>query len=162
MEAGLMKMVQSLTRSWICDTYFSLYRVIHPEKSPGEKSEGKCPGEMSEYRFNSHAVGFAFKPGHFSYTDRDISRAYHNIIKSRKVFQYKCKFTGFHRCLHSIRLRSDESQWTGYSGVEHVYCTIRNPTVWSRFPHNSVGTRFKLKDTTQTYRIAYDVHVGLY
>jgi len=36
MEAGSMKIVRSLNRDWIYDTYFSLYRAIHP----GEKSGG--------------------------------------------------------------------------------------------------------------------------
>ena len=41
MEAGLLEIVRSLNRSWIDDdTYFSLYRAIHPGKSSG----GKCPG----------------------------------------------------------------------------------------------------------------------
>jgi len=39
MDAGLMEIVLSLNRSWIYDTYFSLYRPIHT----GEKSGGKCP-----------------------------------------------------------------------------------------------------------------------
>src|SRR6218665_3064571 len=39
MEAGLMQTVRSLNRSWIYDTYLSLYRAIHL----GEKSRGKCP-----------------------------------------------------------------------------------------------------------------------
>src|SRR6218665_2130980 len=38
-EAGLMEIVRSLNRSWICDTSFGLYRAFHP----GEKSGGKCP-----------------------------------------------------------------------------------------------------------------------
>src|SRR6218665_848650 len=36
MEAGLMEIVGSLHRNWIYDTYFNLYRAIHP----GEKSGG--------------------------------------------------------------------------------------------------------------------------
>jgi len=40
MEAGLMEIVRSLNRSWIYDTYFSLYRAIHP----GGKVRGKYPG----------------------------------------------------------------------------------------------------------------------
>ena len=39
---GLMEIVRSLNRSWICDTYFSLDRAIHPG--------GKVRGEMSGYR----------------------------------------------------------------------------------------------------------------
>jgi len=46
MEAGLMEIVWSLNRSWIYDTYFGLYRAIHPE----EKSGGKCLGGMFGYR----------------------------------------------------------------------------------------------------------------
>src|SRR6218665_3926508 len=38
LEAGLMVIVRSLNRSWIYDTYLSLYRAIHP----GEKSGRKC------------------------------------------------------------------------------------------------------------------------
>jgi len=45
MEAGLMEIVRSLNRSWIYDTYFSLYRAIHPEKAQRKK----CPEEMSGY-----------------------------------------------------------------------------------------------------------------
>jgi len=45
-----MEIIRSLNRSWIYDTYLSLYEAIHP----GEKSGGKCPGEnvrgeMSRY-----------------------------------------------------------------------------------------------------------------
>jgi len=40
MKAGLMEIVRSLNRSWIDDTYFSLYRPIHPE---GKVRGGKCP-----------------------------------------------------------------------------------------------------------------------
>jgi len=29
-EAGLMEIVRSVNRSWIYDSYFSLYRPIHP------------------------------------------------------------------------------------------------------------------------------------
>jgi len=35
MEAGLMETFRSLNRSWIYDTYFSLYRAIHLGGSPG-------------------------------------------------------------------------------------------------------------------------------
>jgi len=53
MEAGLMEIVRSVNRSWAYDSYFSLYRPIHP----GEMSGGKCPGgnvrsELSEYPSN--------------------------------------------------------------------------------------------------------------
>jgi len=41
MEAVLMEIVRSINRSWICDTYFSLYRAIH--------TGGKVRGEMSGY-----------------------------------------------------------------------------------------------------------------
>jgi len=30
MEAGLLEIVRSINRSWIYDTYSSLYRAIHP------------------------------------------------------------------------------------------------------------------------------------
>jgi len=40
MEAGLMEVVRSLNRSWIYDTYFSLYRAIHPGEKSGGMSEG--------------------------------------------------------------------------------------------------------------------------
>ena len=30
MEVGLMEIVQSVNRNWIYDSYFSLYRPIHP------------------------------------------------------------------------------------------------------------------------------------
>ena len=36
----LMEIVRSLNRSWIYDTYFSLYKAIHPGESPGGISEG--------------------------------------------------------------------------------------------------------------------------
>src|SRR6218665_722814 len=39
MEAGWTEIVRSVNRSWIYDTYFSLYRAIHPV--------GKVRGEMS-------------------------------------------------------------------------------------------------------------------
>ena len=48
MEAGLTEIVRSLNRSWIYDTYFSLYRAIHP----GEKSGRNVRGEMTEYPLN--------------------------------------------------------------------------------------------------------------
>jgi len=45
MEAELMEIVRSLNRSWIYNTYFSLYRAIHPgEKFGGKMFGGKCPG----------------------------------------------------------------------------------------------------------------------
>jgi len=34
-----MEVAQSVNRSWICESYFSLYRPIHP----GEMSGGNCP-----------------------------------------------------------------------------------------------------------------------
>src|SRR6218665_3392759 len=42
MEAGLKEIVRSLYRSWIYDTYFSLYRAIHPggKNSGGEVQWG--------------------------------------------------------------------------------------------------------------------------
>ena len=43
MEAELMELVRPVNRRWIYDTYFSLYRAIHPGKSPGE-----CPGECPD------------------------------------------------------------------------------------------------------------------
>ena len=44
MEAGLMEIVRSMNRSWIYDTYFSLYRAIHSVRNVrGEMSGGKCP-----------------------------------------------------------------------------------------------------------------------
>jgi len=49
MEAGLMEIVRTLNRSWICDAYFILYRPVHL---------GKSPGEMSEY----HRLGLAGRP----------------------------------------------------------------------------------------------------
>src|SRR6218665_1139965 len=57
MEAGLMEIVRSLNRSRIYDTYFSLYRAIHP----GEKS-GECPGEMSEYLLVMFTVQHLISP----------------------------------------------------------------------------------------------------
>src|SRR6218665_2082202 len=41
MEAGLMKIVRSVNRSWIYVSYFSLYRPIHPGEMSG--GGGKCP-----------------------------------------------------------------------------------------------------------------------
>jgi len=46
MEAGLMEIVRFLNRSWIYDTYFSWYRLIHR----GEKSKGKFPGKYPDTR----------------------------------------------------------------------------------------------------------------
>jgi len=43
MEAGLMEIVRSVNRSWIYDSYFSLYRPIHPG---GNVRGGKCPGRI--------------------------------------------------------------------------------------------------------------------
>ena len=37
---GWMEIVRSLNKSWIYDTYFSLYRAIHL----GVKDREKCPG----------------------------------------------------------------------------------------------------------------------
>src|SRR6218665_498775 len=48
MEVGLMEIVQSVNRSWIYDSYFSLYRPIHP----GEMSVG----ELSKYRLKLVAL----------------------------------------------------------------------------------------------------------
>ena len=42
-EAGLMEIVRSVNRSWIYDSYFSLYRPIHPG--------GKCPGGIVRIPF---------------------------------------------------------------------------------------------------------------
>ena len=39
-----MEIVRSVNRSWAYDSYFSLYRPIHP----GEMSGGNVRGEMSE------------------------------------------------------------------------------------------------------------------
>src|SRR6218665_2709871 len=40
MEVGLMEIVRSINRSWIYDSYFSLYRPIHPGLNVrGELSE---------------------------------------------------------------------------------------------------------------------------
>ena len=46
-----MEIVWSLNRSWIYDTYFSLYRAIHSIRgeSPGEMSGRNVRGEMSGY-----------------------------------------------------------------------------------------------------------------
>ena len=49
MEAALVEIVRSLYRSWLYDSYFSLYRPIHPGKSPGEMSGEKCPDTMKNY-----------------------------------------------------------------------------------------------------------------
>ena len=40
-----MEIVRSVNRSWIYDSYFSLYRPIHP----GEMSGGNVRAELSEY-----------------------------------------------------------------------------------------------------------------
>jgi len=42
---GLMEIVRPLNRSWTYDTYFSLYRAIHPEE--------KVRGELSGYHKNT-------------------------------------------------------------------------------------------------------------
>jgi len=42
MEVGLMDIVRSVNRSWIYDSYFSLYRPIHP----GEMSGVNCPNTV--------------------------------------------------------------------------------------------------------------------
>src|SRR6218665_1549663 len=44
MEVGLMDIVRSVNKSWIYDTYFSLYRAFHPG--------GKVRGELSGYRLS--------------------------------------------------------------------------------------------------------------
>src|SRR6218665_3174980 len=63
MEAGLMEIVRSLNRSWIYDTYFSLYRAIHPGEFGG--------GEMS---------GYLVKPMGFSLSCRyDICLVFQTI-----------------------------------------------------------------------------------
>src|SRR6218665_3263311 len=46
MEAGLMEIVRSLNSSWIYDTYFSLYRAIHPGKSRGKSSDTILKGRQ--------------------------------------------------------------------------------------------------------------------
>jgi|SRR6218665_818435 len=58
MEAGLMEIVRSLNKSWIYDTYFSLYRPIHL----GEKSGGKRPGGTVQIPVGAHlSEYFGFK-----------------------------------------------------------------------------------------------------
>jgi len=52
MEAGLMEITWSLNRSWIYDTYFSLYIPIHP---------GESQGEMFGYLFSELRLSNAFK-----------------------------------------------------------------------------------------------------
>ena len=46
-----MKIVRSVNRSWIYDSYFSLHRPIHP----GEMSGGEMSGGLSEYRRKGNA-----------------------------------------------------------------------------------------------------------
>jgi len=43
LEAGLMRIVRSVNRSWTESTYFSLCRPIHQRKSGGKCPWGKCP-----------------------------------------------------------------------------------------------------------------------
>src|SRR6218665_393951 len=50
MEVGLMDIVRSVNRSWIYDTWFSLYRAFHPG---GKVRGGNIRGEMSGYQFSS-------------------------------------------------------------------------------------------------------------
>src|SRR6218665_2086970 len=50
MELGLIDIVRSVNRSWIYDTYFSLYRAFHPG---GKVRGGNVRGEMSGYQFSS-------------------------------------------------------------------------------------------------------------
>ena len=38
-----MEIVRSLNRSWIYDTYFSLYRPIHSEEKSGGNVKGEYP-----------------------------------------------------------------------------------------------------------------------
>src|SRR6218665_1141016 len=54
MEDGLMEIVRSLNRSWIYDTYFSLYRAtcIHP----GGKFGGKYPDTDKDVGLGSRIV----------------------------------------------------------------------------------------------------------
>jgi len=40
-----MEIVRSVNRSWIYDSYFSLYRPMHPRGNV----RGNCPGEFFEY-----------------------------------------------------------------------------------------------------------------
>jgi|SRR6218665_886043 len=61
MEAGLMKKVLSVNRSWTSDSYFSLRKPIHWGQSGG-KSCRKCTGGMSGYR-NKGAQISCFVPG---------------------------------------------------------------------------------------------------
>ena len=41
-----MEIVRSVNRSWIYDSYASLYRPIHP----GEMSRGNCPNTIFDYK----------------------------------------------------------------------------------------------------------------
>src|SRR6218665_2198059 len=52
MEAGLMKLVQSLNRSWTYDSYFSLHRPIHRKG----KVRGKCSGTIIDMGWGSQLV----------------------------------------------------------------------------------------------------------
>ena len=44
MEVGLWEIVRSVNRSWIYDTYFSVYRAFHPGERSGEMSGGGMSG----------------------------------------------------------------------------------------------------------------------
>jgi len=53
MEVGLTEIVRSVNRSWIHDTWFSLYRAFHP----GGKVRGGMSDEMSGY----HRISVQFR-----------------------------------------------------------------------------------------------------
>ena len=52
MEVGLVEIVRSVNRSWLYDSYFSLYRPIHPGGNVrGEMSwGGNCSNTAQESR----------------------------------------------------------------------------------------------------------------
>src|SRR6218665_3956350 len=69
MEAGMMEIVRSLNRSWIYDTYFSLYRLelFIREKCPGRKCPGgnvriphTCRSMMKCFFFKVSVVSYVF------------------------------------------------------------------------------------------------------
>src|SRR6218665_2935591 len=109
MEAGLMEIVRPLNRSWICDTYFTLYRAIHP----GERSGGNVRIPLIKNSIYYAYVGHTCERGY------NIYYVQRTLLSLMGLFLTQCSTWGSHiehcrrhylshACIHSLLNHSPE------------------------------------------------------
>ena len=95
----MMEIVRSLNRSWIYDTYFSLYRLelFIREKCPGRKCPGgnvriphTCRSMMKCFFFKVSVVSYVFLYANFGKSTQKILAHADSSYRNREFMNGKC------------------------------------------------------------------------